>query len=69
MGNNGQAKIEKVSHSETYKDINYATSSMQGWRPTMEDGHLALCPYSTGDVCLFAVFDGHLCTFSVIFSW
>lgn len=47
-----------------YKKLPYAVSSMQGWRKTMEDSHIAMPNLETSyDVptgtCLYAVFDGH----------
>ena len=38
--------------------MNYAVSSMCGWRQTMEDAHI-VNPNFTKDCSLFAVFDGH----------
>ncbi|KAK9761821.1 Protein phosphatase 2C 2 [Basidiobolus ranarum] len=60
----GQTLSEPVTSKETDKGGNsrfiYGSSSMQGWRITMEDAHsclLSLDDYP--DVSFFAVFDGH----------
>lgn len=42
----------------TASDFEYAASSCQGWRNTMEDVHLVI-PNFEADSSLFAVFDGH----------
>lgn len=38
--------------------IEYAESSMQGWRTSMEDAHICQIDIQP-DIHLFAVFDGH----------
>eukprot|EP00884_Botryococcus_braunii_P007934 jgi/Botrbrau1/17141/Bobra.0157s0038.2 len=53
-----------VTHKETFGDSNeyleYAGASMQGWRRTMEDAHIADIRIADGsDLCMFGVFDGH----------
>ena len=42
----------------TAAEFEYAASSCQGWRNTMEDVHLVI-PNFEADSSLFAVFDGH----------
>lgn len=51
---------EKTKESEEggCAEFAYATSSMQGWRMSMEDAHICH-PNLTPGVHLFAVFDGH----------
>jgi hypothetical protein len=44
--------------------LNYAVSSMQGWRNTMEDAHSAVVDIKELPGCaFFAVFDGHAGSF------
>lgn len=48
--------IEKETFSGENSLLQYACSSMQGWRRTMEDAHTVLL---NPNVAFFAVFDGH----------
>ena len=53
-------KVDKQNESGKCNDIDYAISSMQGWRVDMEDNHTAIL--SIPDLpkwSFFAVFDGH----------
>ena len=51
---------EKHNQSGAGNGLRYALSSMQGWRPEMEDAHCALIGLpSLKDWSFFAVFDGH----------
>ena len=36
----------------------YAATSMQGWRNSQEDAHVAKCDLEP-NICCFGVFDGH----------
>jgi hypothetical protein len=46
MGNfKGKPDNTKVSTFEKHRQLNFATSSMKGWRPFMEDAHLAIYPF------------------------
>ena len=51
---------EKITQTGEELDLNYAATSMQGWRINMEDAHCAI-PNFGGDpkAYLFCVFDGH----------
>lgn len=79
MGNLlGAPVTEKETHSgETESGLEYAVSSMQGWRVHMEDAHItepSLYAEESGlkldlpEHSLFAVFDGHGGTFAAIYS-
>ena len=48
-------------HTETGegKGFRYAASAMQGWRLSMEDGHICNTDLNGTGAALFAVFDGH----------
>lgn len=50
----------KTKKTESGKNsiIEYGLSSMQGWRMSMENSHIAL-PFYTPTTSLFAIFDGH----------
>ncbi|KAJ9518291.1 hypothetical protein QJQ45_010236 [Haematococcus lacustris] len=53
-----------ITDKETFEgdgaSIKYGGSSMQGWRRTMEDAHLAVTALPEDPNCsLFAIFDGH----------
>ena len=52
---------EKYNDSNCRQGIRYGLSSMQGWRPSMEDDHSALISIPTlgNNISWFAVFDGH----------
>jgi serine/threonine protein phosphatase PrpC len=60
---------DKYALDETPSDIRFAVSSMQGWRPTMEDSHILAPSLEVDgkggsrrvllDHALFCVFDGH----------
>lgn len=59
------ALLEKpITEKETERGargvVTYAVSSMQGWRPEMEDTHIAHLDVCTmDDFAIFGVFDGH----------
>lgn len=61
MGNmRDQPNKEKVSYGEKNKKLSFATCSMCGWRPFMEDAHLAIDPFlNIEGMGLFGIFDGH----------
>eukprot|EP01071_Lankesteria_metandrocarpae_P012526 Lankesteria_metandrocarpae@DN6005_c0_g1_i1.p1 len=69
MGNYLQRPITaKVSENGECKQLRFGLSSMQGWRSSMEDSHIAsLRPFAGGiagsmnfdNLHLFGVFDGH----------
>mmetsp|Transcript_38536 Transcript_38536/g.46580 ORF Transcript_38536/g.46580 Transcript_38536/m.46580 type:complete len:351 (-) Transcript_38536:108-1160(-) len=48
----------KESEDGSGRNCKYGLSSMQGWRRSMEDAHVAR-PDHHGEVSMFAVFDGH----------
>lgn len=48
----------KQTEEGSNERLNFAVSSMCGWRPFMEDAHIAN-PNFTKNCSLFAVFDGH----------
>lgn len=48
----------KLSEEGECAELSFATSSMQGWRISMEDAHICQTDIVPG-VHLFAVFDGH----------
>lgn len=53
-------KIEKSNEKGENNEIEYALSSMQGWRVDMEDSHTAILSIKgLPDWSFFAVFDGH----------
>jgi len=53
-------KVEKQNENGKNNDINYASSSMQGWRVDMEDSHTAVMAIpELPKWSFFAVFDGH----------
>lgn len=58
----GQLRIEPLTTKNTHQGFNkrmsYVVTDMCGWRPTMEDAHIAN-PNFTKTCALFAVFDGH----------
>lgn len=49
---------EKHTIKQKLQKIEYAVSSMQGWRISMEDAHITHPNFDKG-IHLFAVFDGH----------
>ncbi|KAK9470991.1 phosphatase 2C-like domain-containing protein, partial [Dipodascopsis tothii] len=59
--------VDKVSDSGENDIVVFGTSSMQGWRITMEDAHAAVLDLQREDgrqppddkVCFFGVYDGH----------
>lgn len=51
--------VEKATHHGEGNGLRFALSSMQGWRVDMEDAHLAEASIDSGNVSIFAVFDGH----------
>ncbi|KAJ1917426.1 Protein phosphatase 2C 2 [Tieghemiomyces parasiticus] len=56
--------VEKHTDHGGDKRFNYAVSSMQGWRLSMEDAHTTLLDVKDGEgkstgVAFFAVYDGH----------
>ncbi|KAI9250296.1 phosphatase 2C-like domain-containing protein [Sporodiniella umbellata] len=57
----GQTLSEPVTTKDTTEGIDsqlmYGTSSMQGWRESMEDAHISLLNEKA--IALFAVMDGH----------
>lgn len=54
-----QPKTEKTTSSgRSHSGIEWAMSCMQGWRTSMEDGHICECDIDA-DTHLFGVFDGH----------
>lgn len=51
---------EKETEQGAHGDIRYAVSSMQGWRPEMEDAHVARLDLEQLEgFAIFCVFDGH----------
>ena len=52
----GQPNKEKDSENGDGTFCSYGATSMQGWRKTQEDSHIA--SYQDG-VAIFGVFDGH----------
>mmetsp|Transcript_1989 Transcript_1989/g.2553 ORF Transcript_1989/g.2553 Transcript_1989/m.2553 type:complete len:330 (+) Transcript_1989:215-1204(+) len=51
------------------KNVQFALSSMQGWRVTMEDAHTHLLPTKNNDsLGFFGVFDGHGGDLAAIFA-
>lgn len=54
-----------VTDKETFSGSNgklqYGGATMQGWRRSQEDAHIATCTLEVdgGDAALFGVFDGH----------
>ncbi|KAI8988470.1 phosphatase 2C-like domain-containing protein [Mycotypha africana] len=59
----GQSLSEPITEKSTFegndKRVMYGISSMQGWRPTMEDAHTIIPSYADTGASFFAVFDGH----------
>lgn len=53
-----KANTEKDTTTGKNHLLEYAQSSMQGWRTSMEDAHICQIDI-VPDVHLFAVFDGH----------
>jgi len=53
-----QPVTDKASEEGGNRRLRYAASSMQGWRLSMEDAHIAMPDLDSGN-SLFAVFDGH----------
>ncbi|KAM2527382.1 hypothetical protein TB1_024644 [Malus domestica] len=51
-------KTDKVSEDGENDRLRYGSSSMQGWRSTMEDAHAAY-PDFDGSTSFFGVYDGH----------
>ncbi|KAM0862482.1 hypothetical protein ACQ4PT_045247 [Festuca glaucescens] len=51
-------KTEKYSQDGEGRQVRYGLASMQGWRTTMEDAHVAL-PQLDECTSFFGVFDGH----------
>ncbi|KAK9282318.1 hypothetical protein L1049_005232 [Liquidambar formosana] len=51
-------KTEKASEDGENSKLRYGTSSMQGWRATMEDAHAAY-PDLDSSTSFFGVYDGH----------
>ncbi|XP_050160396.1 probable protein phosphatase 2C 60 [Malus sylvestris] len=51
-------KTDKVSEDGENDRLRYGSSSMQGWRSTMEDPHAAY-PDFDGSTSFFGVYDGH----------
>jgi serine/threonine protein phosphatase PrpC len=49
---------EKNTVQDTYQNMRYAASGMQGWRVNMEDAHIAKFNIAP-DTHIFGVFDGH----------
>ncbi|KAL4465972.1 hypothetical protein ABPG74_004209 [Tetrahymena malaccensis] len=55
-----QPKKEKVYDQNKGKKVEFCAASMQGWRNTMEDSHIAeISIDGDDDACVFGVFDGH----------
>lgn len=52
----GTPNKEKDSENGENDHFRYGACSMQGWRKSQEDAHIA---HFIGDVALFGVFDGH----------
>lgn len=52
------ANTVKLSEFGTSDSVEYAATSMQGWRETMEDAHICRTELDS-HTSLFAVFDGH----------
>lgn len=56
----GKANTHKTYNAKKFEKLEFAACSMQGWRNTMEDAHIAVYPLEgEEDMGLFAVFDGH----------
>lgn len=55
----GTCQIGNGSHASNL-NVNWVCASMRGWRPTMEDTHIATSISRNGnELGMFAVFDGH----------
>lgn len=54
----GTPNTEKDSQNGDSSVCKWGATSMQGWRKTQEDTHIARTDLP-GGVCLFGVFDGH----------
>lgn len=55
-----QPVTDKETVSGEGKTVEYGVSSMQGWRRTMEDAHVAMTElHGDTEVGIFGVFDGH----------
>jgi len=54
----GQPNKEKDSEVGEGDSLRYGASSMQGWRKSQEDAHIAALDIAP-DVSVFGVFDGH----------
>eukprot|EP00924_Labyrinthula_sp_SR-Ha-C_P002307 maker-scaffold_16-snap-gene-0.40-mRNA-1 protein AED:0.01 eAED:0.01 QI:132/1/1/1/0.5/0.33/3/186/512 len=61
----GAFHLNSTSKQNIKEKLHFVLSSMQGWRKTMEDAHIADCNLEEKckdlppGTCLFAVFDGH----------
>ena len=51
--------LEKESEAGTQLGHAYGVSSMQGWRRSQEDAHLATVVPGMADTAVYGVFDGH----------
>ena len=49
---------KKTDHNGETARLRFCCSEMKGWRPTMEDAHIAEVDLGDGNA-LFGVFDGH----------
>lgn len=59
---------DKETEEGELGDIRYAVSGMQGWRPEMEDTHIAyLDVCGLNDFSIFGVFDGHGGSFTSLY--
>lgn len=52
----GTPNKEKDSENGEGDICRYGATSMQGWRKSQEDAHIA---HFIGDIAVFGVFDGH----------
>lgn len=50
---------EKISETGKGGNVRYVAASMQGWRRSMEDAHIAHVDFDNNGTSLFGVFDGH----------
>ena len=60
MGNTAKLpNKDKITNDGFNNILAYGSSSMQGWRATMEDAEVATGNFIGEDIGLFCVFDGH----------
>jgi len=54
----GTPNKEKDSEQGEGEHVRYGATSMQGWRKSQEDSHIADCDIAE-NISVFGVFDGH----------